>query len=544
MSHEKVKLLQEALDLKQKELDLIMAIDHIRDTAPDPLAMLSAIVNVLTDQLQVELCALALTDQDTGQIELKALNEKNNGGLGRLFTAILAEKAAELETITIWDAETDYLDTSEWPATLQIAAVPIIMNKDERLGCLLLARTHSAFSERDKKLLETAESMVDSAVIQGYADHVLKQHVKELEAIYQIDHIRDLSLPFDEMLNLVLKEVCRVIEAEAGFTMLYDNTGQQLELRAATREDLFKISDHYEQVNQLANESLQKTRLLTRNNLDDDLRSVICLPLILNEQIIGVLGVANRRNRDSFTADDRRLLSAIGSQIDTAIFESIEKRRLRQVLGRSVDPRIMERLLANPNVDFLKGERAVLTVLYADIRGSTELAENTDPEMLVGFINHYLGQMTEVILNNEGTLDKFVGDEVMALFGAPFPQEDHALRAVRVGIEMQKMHREVMEIWQDRGVAAAPIGIGVATGELIVGEMGCPQRADYTVIGKAANLGARICSAAKAGEVLISPETYALIRNQVDVDPVEGLQFKGVNRNVTVYRVNRVLADP
>src|SRR5688572_21169435 len=272
--------------------------------------------------------------------------------------------------------------------------------------------------------------MVDSAVMQGYAQHELKQHLKELEAIYRIDHIRDQGLPLDELLNVVLQELCRVINAEIGFTMLYDKTGQQLDLRAATRTDLFQVSANYELINQLATESLQKTSLICRNDLGPNLQSLICLPLILNEAIIGVLGVINRRDSTGFNAEDKRLLTAIGSQIDTAIFENIERRRLRQVLGRSVDPRVMERLLANPDVDFLKGERAVLSVLYADLRGSTQLAEHTDPELLVGFINHYLGQMTDTILSHEGTLDKFVGDEVMALFGAPFPQADHALRAV------------------------------------------------------------------------------------------------------------------
>lgn len=117
----------------------------------------------------------------------------------------------------------------------------------------------------------------------------------------------------------------------------------------------------------------------------------------MNNEIIGVLGVANHRNARGFSYEDRRLLQAIGSQIDTAIFESLERRRLRQVLGRSVDPRIMERLLARRDTEFLKGERTVLTVLYADLRGSTSLAEQLDPELLVGFINHYLAQMTHAI---------------------------------------------------------------------------------------------------------------------------------------------------
>jgi adenylate cyclase len=547
MSQATLKTLQAELELKQREIDLVLAIDHIRDTSPDPVAMFSAIVNILTEHLRVELCLLALLERESGQIELKAINDRSGqqGKLEQFFGRELAERATHLDGIAIWDRQAlaQQLGSVQLPQIAQVAAAPIVMGDHERLGALLLARTEIPFSPNDIKLLETAESMVDSAIIQGYADYALRQHVKELETIYRIDHIRDQHLSFDEMLNAVLQEICQVIQGEVAFTMLYDRGGQVLELRAATQHDLFNISSNYQIINRLAHESLRKTELVYENNIGGSVRSLMCLPLILNSEIIGVLGVANHRQSQGFSAEDRRLLRAIGSQIDTAIFESLERRRLREVLGRSVDPRVMERLLANHSTDFLKGERAVLSVLYGDLRGSTMLAEETDPELLVGFVNHYLGQMTDIILGHEGTLDKFVGDEVMALFGAPFPQADHALRAVRVGLEMQQAHQTVMQIWQERGINPAPMGIGIATGELIVGEMGCSQRADYTVIGRAANLGARICSAAKAGEVLICQQTYELVQDKVEAAPITGLQFKGVNRDVVVYRVNRVLVE-
>jgi adenylate cyclase len=339
----------------------------------------------------------------------------------------------------------------------------------------------------------------------------------------------------------VLGELRAAIQAEMGFIMLYNRTKHRLELRTSTHDDLFCSAPYGDIVDRLASEALRQARLVCQNDLGDGLRSVMCIPLILHDEIIGVLGVANRVGPRGFDAEDRRLLGVIASQMDTAIFESLERVRLRQVLGRSVDQRVMQRLLANREVDFLKGERTVLSVLYADIRGSTSLAERTEPELLVGFINAYLSRMTEVILSYEGTLDKFVGDEVMALFGAPFPQPDHALRAVRVGLEMQKAHQAVMETWWAQGVEAAPIGIGIASGELIVGEMGSSQRSDYTVIGRAANLGARICAVAKAGQVLISQATFDMISGQVEATPISGLELKGVGQGITVYHVTRVL---
>jgi adenylate cyclase len=539
--------LRASLEQKEAALELIMAIDHARDALPEPSAMLSAIANVVTDRLQADLCLLCLLDRETGELELKAVDDRGDQ-LNRLDPLVARELAAwviESGGVALWEGG-EVLPVPgrvELSDGLDLAAIPIIMGAEDRLGAVLLARSRGRAREArpygpgDVELLRIAESQIDSAVLQCYAYYDLQQRNKELETIYRVDRIRDLQLPFDEMLSHVLREVQEVIQSEMGFIMLYNHVAERLELRAATDDDLFRVSPYHEAVDRAANDALRRGKMVCHNDLGDVLRSVLCIPLILRNEIIGVLGVVNRYGLRGFRDGDCRLLNAVGSQMDTAIFESLERRRLRQVLGRSVDPRVMERLLAKPDVDFLRGERSVLSVLYADVRGSTGLSERTDPELLVGFINEYLGRMTEVILSHEGTLDKFVGDEVMALFGAPFTQPDHALRAVRVGMEMQAAHWNVMEAWQARGVDPAPIGIGIASGEMTVGEMGCIQRTDYTVIGPPANLGSRICDIAGPGQVLVCQATYDLVREHVEAVPIAGLRLKGVGQDVTAYQV-------
>lgn len=527
----------------KRELALVMAIDHIRDTVHEPVAMLAAIVNQMAAEFHTDLCLLSLIERETAEMELKAMH-KGNPHLGNLDTLVSRELAAEamkLRHVAIWHSDDAVLRGSELPQGLEVAAVPIIMGENKPLGAMLLIRIQHPFRDEDIVVLETAEDHIDSAIIQGYQHIELAQRNKELETIYRIDHIRDNKGSFDEMLNTVIHELQGAVDAEMGYVMLYDAKGERLQMRASTHRDLYRVSTYSNIIEQYAREALQTSQLVCHNDLGENIRSVMCLPLILNDKIIGVLGVVNHYSQRGFSGQDRRLLAAIGSQMDTAIFESMEKRHLRQVLGRSVDPNVMERLLASGENDFLKGERRVLSVLYADIRGSTSLAENTEPELLVEFINAYLAAMTESVLRHHGTLDKFVGDEVMALFGAPVPEADHAMLAVRVGLDMQRRHRDVMAYWRGRGVDSAPIGVGIATGELIVGEMGSKYRTDYTVIGRAANLGARICSAAQAGQVLICPTTYEMIQERIEAEPVDGLQFKGVAGRMTVYSVRRVL---
>jgi adenylate cyclase len=464
--------------------------------------------------------------------------------LQRVVTQELAERATQLSEITVWEGpdlvrpETE----ADIPETLQLVAAPIIMDSQQRrLGAILAARLERPFSPGDLLLLQIAENQIDSAIVEGYEYDKLRQRTLELDTIYRVDRIRDQRLPLDTMLNQVVQELSRTIEAEIGFIMLYDRSHRELEMRANTHQDLLQTLPYYESIDKVIHESLERAVLVHYHSASSALRSIMCLPLKLDENIIGVLGMVNRYGARGFTSFDRRLLSAIGSQIDTAIYERDEIGQLREVLGRVVDPHVLDRVLTNPDAGFLKGEKTEITVLYADIRKSTELAERTEAEPLVEFIKDYLSHMTDVILKHEGTVDKFVGDEVMALFSAPVRQDDHALRAVQVGLAMQAEYQAVQSEWQRRGLAAPPVGIGIATGELIAGEMGGPQRTQYTVIGRAANLGARICGMAEGGQVVISQRTYDLTKDSVEAIPIPGQRFKGVADDVTVYQVKHVV---
>jgi len=129
---------------------------------------------------------------------------------------------------------------------------------------------------------------------------------------------------------------------------------------------------------------------------------------------------------------------------------------------------------------------------------------------------------------------------VMALFGAPIPQQDHAMRSVGAAAAMQAAFEKVRQRWGAKGMQIPPIGIGISTGNMIAGEMGGPQRAEYTVIGRSVNLGARICASAEGGAILVSQRTYDLIKDRAELEPVPGQQFKGIESDVTVYRLVKV----
>jgi len=522
------------LQERNRQLEVIYQIDRIRDTTPDVQSLVSSIASVTTNSLDADLGLICLLDEETGQVELKAVDDRL-GVFGEVESRVWLEKAEQAVNLK----ETALLEPS--PALRQhgvqhLLAAPLTV-AGEPLGALLMVRVGAPFGMAEQELLKAVVSQADSAIVHARTFRRLQWRNKELETIYRVDQIRDQGLEFNAMLNAVLNELCSVIEAEMGFIMLFDETGRELELKASTSDDIYRVAEHYHLIKMAANEALQQAQMVDKVGLSPLIRSLVCVPLILRDQIICVFGAVNRHGAGGFTAEDKRLLLAITSQVDTAIFESLEKRRIRTAFRRFVGPAVMERMLNMPARDFFKVERLPLTVLFSDMRGFTTIAERTAPEVIVETLNQHLSAMTEVVLAHEGTLDKFVGDEVMAVFGAPVPMPDHALRAVKTALEMQRVHGELLVRWAEEGREGAPIGIGINTGEMVVGNIGCELQVDYTVIGDAVNLGSRLCGIAKEGQILISEATYQLVRDHVQVNKLPPVKVKGRMQPVQVYEV-------
>jgi adenylate cyclase len=240
--------------------------------------------------------------------------------------------------------------------------------------------------------------------------------------------------------------------------------------------------------------------------------------------------------------DDEVILADVASQADTAVFENRERLRVRQVFGRYVHPHVVDQLLTR-GTNPLTPARHVLTVLFSDIRGFTAMSEERDPQFVVELLDEHLEAMSEVVLEAGGTVDKFVGDEVMAIFGAPLEMEGHALRAVRVARSMQARQRELVQVWTARGWPPLRIGIGLNTGPMMVGNIGSERMSNYTVIGAAVNLGARLCAAAEGDQILVSASTAALVKDAVPLRALPPLSLKGISEPLPVWEVG-ILSEP
>lgn len=558
----------------------------------------------------------------------------------------------------------------------------------------------SILKQQNRRLLQLAK---DTRSLLLQVDHTLPAHVflefesleqgytKVVTQIEQIEHRQDnllalirigqvvnSSLEPGEVLRIVMDTIIRLLKAERGFLML-KNDLDELNIRIARNWEQESINPSEFAISRtVINRVIAENKPVLTTNAQEDprfgghqsivaynLRSILCVPLMVKDKLTGVIYADNRIRTGIFSEQERDLLAAFANQAAVAIenarlFESLrstldevtelknlmdnvfasiasgvitadrngrvtlcnhaaedilglssnqlignplnqvlprfsdhiaghvgkvlktnqkvvglefdtrleargelslnlnlsplvdadkntqgiaivvddltEKKRLeaqRRLFEKMVSPAVIEQL--DPDEIKMGGQRCEITTLFADIRGFTSYSEKIPPEELVGILNRYLGAAAEAVLAHAGTIDKFLGDAVMAWFNAPIPQKDHTLRAVHAAIDMRRaihfLHKSLPPAFH------LSFGAGIHFGEAVLGLVGTSERLDYTAIGDSVNTAKRIQENAEAEQILISADAFKLISNQVNVRPVNPIHAKGKRQPVEVYEV-------
>ena len=225
------------------------------------------------------------------------------------------------------------------------------------------------------------------------------------------------------------------------------------------------------------------------------------------------------------------------------VTEQREKRYIRQTFSKFVSKAVVDDLLKHPEKLKLGGDKKILTVFFSDIRGFTTISEKLSPEELVQHLNVYLQAMTDTVMKYNGTLDKYVGDEIMAFWGAPIPQEDHALLACKASLDMIEELNRMNAEWDKVGKPRLNIGIGLNTGDMVVGNMGSTSRMDYTLMGDNVNLGARLEGTNKiyGTTIIISEFTYEHVKDKIISRELDLIRVKGKQLPVKIYELVDVI---
>ena len=232
-------------------------------------------------------------------------------------------------------------------------------------------------------------------------------------------------------------------------------------------------------------------------------------------------------------------LTYVAIGVQHYVTEEREKRKIRDAFGLYLNPSLARLVSEKPEMLRLGGDKRELTVLFSDIRGFTTISERLSPEALVELLNQYLGAMTDIVFDHDGTLDKYIGDAIMAVWGAPIPQEDHAARACRAAVDMVTRLRDLNRGWQERGWPPLFIGIGLNTGDMVAGNMGSERRLSYTVMGDNVNLGSRLEGLNKmyGTHIICSDATLREARDVVVARELDLVRVKGKLQPVHIFQI-------
>jgi len=261
------------------------------------------------------------------------------------------------------------------------------------------------------------------------------------------------------------------------------------------------------------------------------------------DRVLGSIYVDTRRAGRMFSNEDLELFASLAAQSAMAIDNTrlhqqmLETEHKRASLARFLSPPIVEKIMREDAVLQLGGSKQIVTTMFCDIRTFTQIAEQTAPADLVDLLNEHFTAMTQIIFEYQGTLDKFIGDEVMALFGAPFDAPDDALRAVKAALAMQAATEELNPRRRDEQRPELNIGIGIDTGEVIAGYIGAPERMEFSVVGDRVNTARRLCSLAEPSQIVVGDATYQLVKDHVNARPIGTVILRGKQTPVHAYEI-------
>jgi adenylate cyclase len=379
------------------------------------------------------------------------------------------------------------------------------------------------------------------------------------DATRLLDLLSDLSRiliriqPIDQMLGHVVDLTFDFTKASRALLLLHDPATGELEPQVARHRENVSTSTIIsrtilgkvmrERVSMLATNAQIDPRFESSRSIAAlDIRSFMCAPLWYEEAIIGLLYVDNS-DRHSFTESDLDLFTALSNYAAVAIAQARlaarlhEEIRRRERLERYHSPAVVDRILEaepGPDAPFIAKERDV-TILFADLVGFTAMAEQMPPQQVAVLLNLFFSRMADAIFQHDGTLDKFIGDSVLAMFGAPLDLADHPLQAVRAA---QSMHRALAALNAERPGTLLRMRIAIHTGLALVGDIGSPKRREYTVLGDAVNIAARIEeSVAGPGQTVITRETYDRLRDQVPARSLGVVPLRGLTKQVELFEV-------
>ncbi len=386
-------------------------------------------------------------------------------------------------------------------------------------------------------------------------DASLRRDYEKLRASHEVTRAIELGTSITALCTKILEVAFRLVPADRGVVLLHNDQGQLEPVAVRTAKDADPNQEVIVSRTVLDTVVREKEAVLSHDASADarfqsaqsvimqGIRSTMCVPLLHGDTVLGVMMLDSKLATHAFNEKDLALFETVASQAAIAVQNTLFAKRLeqeavmRQRFRRLLSPAIAEQVLSGHLEVKKGGELRETTVLFADIRGFTSMSESYEPQIVVDALNEYFERMVEIVFRYEGTLDKFIGDEMMVLFGSPVAHPDDPTRAVRAALEMQQALGAINERHAARSLPPFEIGIGINTGEVVAGYIGSSQALEYTVIGDPVNTGSRLCSLAKRGQTLVSEGTVAKLGGAFELEELPPEQVKGKAQPIRVFEL-------
>jgi len=381
---------------------------------------------------------------------------------------------------------------------------------------------------------------------------VLRRDYERLRLAHELNRSIELEVNIDVLLEKIIMKAFELIPCDRGVILLMedgvprpriartrDGRNEQIVLSRSIIND---VVQHESAV--LSSDASVDSRFLGAHSIIlSGIRSTMTVPLMHHDSLLGIMHLDSLLAVNAFGEKDLEIFAGIANQAASAIANSYmarkieEEARTRAQFQRLLSPNLVEQVVAGKLQLEKGGTLSEVTLLFSDIRGFTAMSESREPQEIVRMLNEYFELMVDSIFVHRGTLDKFVGDEIIALFGAPVAIADAEFQAVQCALDMLDILDDFNRTRGAEGLDEIKIGIGINTGNVVTGAIGSSRALQYTAVGDAMNVAARLCSAAEPGEILISQPTHSRVRDRVAAKVLPPLRLKGKAVEQTVYRV-------
>ena len=387
---------------------------------------------------------------------------------------------------------------------------------------------------------------------------VLRRDYEKLRLAHELGRSIGLEVNLDVLLEKIIMKAFELIPADRGVILLMGESGPEPRIaktRHGKNEQIVLSKSILAEVVQnkaavLSSDATMDSRFSgAQSVIMQGIRSTMTVPLVHHDELLGLMHLDSMIATNAFVEKDLQIFASIASQAAVAIHNSNLAREIEQEaktraqFQRLLSPNLVDEVVKGKLQLEKVGSLSEVTMLFSDIRGFTSMSESRAPQEIVRLLNEYFELMVDVLFRYQGTLDKFVGDEIVALFGAPVPMPNAEAKAVECALDMMKALKDFNRLRVAEGQEEIRIGIGINTGLVVTGAIGSSRALQYTAIGDAVNTASRLCSVATAGQIILSEATYAKVRHEVAAVPLPPVRLKGKSDELRIYNAVALRRD-